>query len=99
MIKDKSIKKIVKKLRVLDSGSLLEFVDYWDGDLCAIGFKRNDKLVYVSTCNYLKEKPLRYDVDLEILDPNRIDEIDVIQELRGIGDQELFDLIKAFLLA
>jgi hypothetical protein len=99
MIKDKSIKKFVKKLRVLDSGSLLEFVDYWDGDLCAIGFKRNDKLVYVSTCNYLKEKPLRYDVDLEIINPAYIDQINVIQELRGIEDQELFDVIKAFIFA
>ncbi len=39
MVKDKTITEVLERLRLVIDFSLLEVVDFWEADLCAIGLK------------------------------------------------------------
>ncbi|OQP54599.1 hypothetical protein A4H97_21780 [Niastella yeongjuensis] len=52
MKKDKTLIALLDKLKSKADFNKVEFVDYWDGDLCAIGFKRGIRLVYLSSWNF-----------------------------------------------
>lgn len=40
MEKDKTIVNFLNKLKLLNNSFLLEIVDYWNADNCAIGLKK-----------------------------------------------------------
>jgi hypothetical protein len=94
MKKDQTIIDLINKLNMLPNFNLVEVVDYWDGDLCAIGIKKGDRLVYISTFN----SNGKYDYDLELLDEIVIDNINVIKEGRGVTEEMLFNEIKEHLV-
>ena len=73
-----------------------EVVDYWELDLCAIGVKKNNKLVYISNFNFIEKKELKYDYDFEIVNPKTKEEINVIKEFRDKLEIELLSDIKLF---
>lgn len=97
MEKDKSILLIIEKIKSVVDFHLIQIVDYWDADLCAIGLKKGNKLVYISTFNAIDEAVAKYDYDLEIVDENLIDKIDVVREGRGVSERELIDELRLFL--
>jgi DNA-binding MltR family transcriptional regulator len=70
MKKDKTIIDLFQRLKIVSNFSLLHTVDYWDADLCALGLQRDDKLVYISTFNYIDNEIIKYDYDFEIIDKN-----------------------------
>jgi hypothetical protein len=93
MEKDKTITDFVDRLHVAADTTLVQFVDYWDGDLCAIGIRRGDRLVYI--CTFNRENDYYY--ELEILDDNEIDKMTVLQEGDGVSEKVLISIIKEFL--
>jgi hypothetical protein len=97
MEKDESIIELLERLKLIINFSLLEIVDYWEIDLCAIGLRRGNKLVYISTFNYVENDELRYDFDLERIDENNKENLDVVKEGRNVSEVELVNEIKFFL--
>ena len=97
MKKHETIIKFMERLKLVINFTLLEIVDYWEADLCAIGLKKGNQLVYISTFNYVEEAELAYDFDLELLDQNIREQIEIIKEGRRVSESELMDEIKAFL--
>ncbi len=96
MEKDKTILDLLKRLRSVIDFELLQIVDYWEADLCAIGIKRGKRVIYISTYNYLN-KHLRFDYDLEILDNLDESNFKLIKEARQASEDELVKDIKEFL--
>jgi len=91
--KDESIVAFIDRLALAADLTLVQIVDYWDGDLCAIGFKRENRLVYVSTFN--GENNLYY--ELELLDDVEIDKFSVLQRGDGVAEDVLISIIKEYL--
>jgi hypothetical protein len=59
MEKDKTIIELIERLKFKVNFALLEIVDNWEVDLCAIGLKKGNKLVYISTFNYVKNNEMK----------------------------------------
>jgi hypothetical protein len=97
MKKDKSLIALLDKLRSKADFDKVEFVDNWDGDLCAIGFKRGNRLVYLSSWNFSDGISEGYDYDFELLNENPSDKLNVLKEARSISEEELIADIKKFL--
>jgi hypothetical protein len=95
--KNQSINDLLNKLKPLPIFRGLEIVDNWEADLCAIGLKRNDKMIYISTFNYVDQVPTLYDYDLELLDHKQELMYNVIKESRGVTEKELIEEINLFL--
>ena len=97
MEKHKTLVAILKKLESRSDFQKVEFVDNWDGDLCAIGFKRGIRLVYLSSWNFADGITKGYDYDFELLNENESDKLNVLKEARDVSEDELIADIKAFL--
>lgn len=96
MEKDITILKLIEKLKLVINFTLIEVVDYWEADLCAVGLKNGNKLVYISTYNYTENEDVRYDFELEIIDQTNKEKINVIGFGRNISEAELVNEIKLF---
>lgn len=97
MEKDITILKLIERLKLIINFSLLKVVDYWEADLCAIGLMKGNKLVYISTFNYIENEELMYDFDLEIIEENDKEKISVLKVGRNVSENDLVDEIKLFL--
>jgi hypothetical protein len=97
MEKDITILKFIERLKLIINFTLLEVVDYWEADLCAIGLLRGNKLVYISTFNNVENEESMYDFDLEIIDESDKEKFDVVKVGRNISEAELVCEIKLFL--
>ena len=97
MKKDKSLITLLDKLRSKADFDKVEFIDNWDGDLCAIGFKRGNRLVYLSSWNFSDGISEGYDYDFELLNENPSDKLNVLKEARSVSEEELIADIKKFL--
>lgn len=95
--KDKTIINLVNRLKTIFDISLVEFVDYWDSDLCAIGLKREDRLIYINTYNYLTETAPMYDYTLEIDNFSETQKLSIIKEVGKAGEAELISELMQFL--
>ena len=91
--KHKSITDFINRLELAADLTLVQFVDYWDADLCAIGIRRENRLVYISTFN----GEFKYYYELELLDENEIDKYTVLQRGDGVAENVLISVIKEFL--
>jgi hypothetical protein len=97
MGKDITVIKLIERLKLIIDFTLLEIVDYWEADLCAIGLRKGNRLVYISTFNHVENNELNYDVDLEIVDDNHKEKFNVIKEGRNVSEKALVDEVKLFL--
>lgn len=97
MKKDITILKFIERLQLIINISLLEVVDYWEADLCAIGLIKGNKLVYISTFNNVENAELMYDFDLEIIHENDKGKFDVVGVGRSVSEVKLVCKIKLFL--
>ena len=93
-MKDITIENFLKNLKSALDTSQVEVIDLWEADTCAIGIRKEDKLVYISTYNYCQNKIISYDFDFEIINKNKLE---VIKERRGVTERELLDEINIFL--
>ena len=93
-MKDITIEIFRKNLKNTLDTSQVEVIDPWEADTCAIGIKKKNKLIYISTYNYFENEPIRYDFDFEIINENKLE---VIKERRNITEKELLNEIKFFL--
>ena len=93
-MKDITIENFLKNLKNTLDTSQVEVIDLWEADTCAIGIRKEDKLVYISTYNYCQNKIISYDFDFEIINKNKLE---VIKERRGVTERELLDEINIFL--
>lgn len=97
MEKDITIQKLIERLRLIINFDLIEVVDYWEADLCAIGLIRENKVVYISTFNYSENEDLMYDFDLEIIDEDDKRKFKIVRVGRNVSEAELVSEIKLFL--
>ena len=74
-MKDITIEKFLKNLKNALDTSQVEVIDLWEADTCAIGIKKEDKLVYISTYNYCQNNIISYDFDFEIINENNLEVI------------------------
>ncbi len=95
MQKDISIKNLITILKNQLDFSLIEIIDHWETDLCAIGIKKGNKMVYFSTFNSYRSNihPFKYDIDFEMLE---LEKYIVIKEFRDISEDDMINEIKAF---
>lgn len=87
---------LIERLKHTITFGLIQVIDYWEADLCTIGLKKDDKLIYISTYSY-DVQSLKYDYDLEIINKERQNEINVIKEVRSASEEELVKEIMSFL--
>jgi putative N-acetylmannosamine-6-phosphate epimerase len=87
--KDKTITELINKLKLVINFNLIDIVDYWDADLCAIGLKKGNRLVYISTYGYIHDEKIKYDFDLELINETSEDKIEVVKEGRGVSEIDL----------
>ena len=78
-MKDITIENFLKNLKNTLDTSQVEVIDLWEADTCAIGIKKKNKLIYISTYNYFENEHIRYDLDFEIINKNKLE---VIKERR-----------------
>ncbi|XWN35357.1 MAG: hypothetical protein ROO73_01000 [Roseivirga sp.] len=100
--KDKTIIDFLQKVRSKPDFATVEIVDYWDGDLCATGLRKNDRLVYISTYGFCKQNirddsETEYDCDFEMLDKKNLATLRVVKEIKTKDKEYLFKEIKRFL--
>ena len=92
MEKDKTIIDFIEKVSEDAALNDVEVVDYWDSDLCAVGFKKGNKLVYVSTYNYIDNEEVLYDYIIEL---NKKDgDYSVLKEKTGVQEKEVIKVLK-----
>ena len=97
MEKDISIINFITRLKTSINFNRVEIVDYWEADLCAIGLRDGDKLIYISTYNYLYDKEVKFDFDKELLNNDHLDEIKIVETGRNVSEEDLIHEIKLFL--
>lgn len=54
MKKDKTILNLIKRLKLINSFTSIEVIDYWESDLCGIEIKKGNQLVL---CSLNKGRP------------------------------------------
>ena len=94
--KHKTIVALLDKISLSVNLDLVEIVDYWNADLCAVGICKENKLVYISNYNYLNEKQIKFDYDFELITEGDNKGV-VIKEGRNVTDDELITDLKKFL--
>lgn len=95
--KHTSIIALIDKIRLSVNLDLVEIVDYWNADLCAIGIRKENKLIYISSYNFHNEKKIKFDYDLELIEETENNKGIVIKEGRNVNDDELITELKKFL--
>jgi len=97
MEKDKTILNFIEKLKLMLDFTLLKVVDNWSSDLCAFGLQKGNKLVYISTFNFVDKSVVKYDYDLELIDGLDETKIKILKEGRGVIEEELIEELRGFL--
>jgi len=103
-----SIQEIVKK--ILNSFGLNyferhgpnhqdELIDFWDADSFAVGLKKDQKLVYISSWDYRNKKleEMQYYAEFELIDDHTFESLGSIKELKDLDPEKLIKEMKDFL--
>ena len=97
MKKHISITRLLERLKLEIDFDAIDLVDYWEPDLCAIGLKKGNRLIYISTFNYLTSKEPGFDVDFEILDGMATENLKAVNTGRNVSEAELINEIRVYL--
>ena len=97
MKKHISITRLLERLKLEIDFDAIDLVDYWEADLCAIGLKKGNRLIYISTFNYLTSKEPGFDVDFEILDGMATENLKAVNTGRNVSEAELINEIRVYL--
>ncbi|MCB0703569.1 MAG: hypothetical protein KDC55_12755 [Ignavibacteriae bacterium] len=94
--KDPSIKEVIERVFAHFGYNFFEkyieddqekIVDFWEPDLCAIGLKKQEKVIYISSWEN-RENPIdkvMYHVEFEIIDQNTLETNHLVKEISGIS--------------
>lgn len=105
--KDSSIITIVKRVinhfgegffETYFSGDEEKLVDFWEADLFAIGLKRKQKVIHISTLNF-KDRDLddmKYYIEFELIDEETLEQTESVKEIDGVNADDLLQEIKKF---
>lgn len=76
----------------------IKIVDYWEGDLFAIGLKKNNKVVYISTWDFRFNDPgkMDYYIEFETIDINTLETLEVVKNLDKINEENLLNEVVSF---
>lgn len=79
--------------------NVLQLVDFWESDLFAIGLKFNEKSIYISSWDFIKNNQLdtEYYVEFEIIDIETLDTSQSINVFQRINAENLIKELKIFL--
>jgi hypothetical protein len=106
--KDQSIQYIVKAVieyfgndyfdKYLQDNSA-EYIDFWEADLCAIGFKKNNKVIYIYSFNALKTNKtiLEYYSEFEKIDEDTLETLSIEKVFEKIYIEDLIKEMNTFL--
>jgi hypothetical protein len=68
MCKDPTICYMLDLLYTHTQLTQSDLVNYWDGDLFAIGFQKANRLIYISTYSYRDNSIPKFDFEVELID-------------------------------
>jgi|GEM_PF-2832776 len=82
---------------ITDNGK--ELIDFWAADLCAIGLKFHNKIIYISSWDYKYESEavMKYYVEFEIIDENSLEPKGSVKKMHGVDTDILTEEISKFL--
>jgi hypothetical protein len=97
--KDLSIRNFIALLKERFGSSRFEFTDFSDADLFAIDFKKENRLIHISTWDYRNNKldSMKYYSELEFFNENTLETIRTYKILKGVDDKTLLFEINLFL--
>jgi len=77
----------------------IESVDFWEADLCATGFKKKDKLVYISTWRYRDCTPenMKYYAEFEVIDEATSETQSIAKVLKDVSEEVLLKEVSHYL--
>lgn len=92
MEKDSTIIGLRKKLHTTLDFTSIEEVNHWDGDLCATGFQKGDRLIYISTFNYREHQPVKYYCEVEQIDSSGM-KVSTLKSEEAVSFGKLVEII------
>ena len=95
--KDKTIKDIWQEVQTVFGKDYFSIVDFWESDNFALGFKRDDKLVYVSTWHFRDSDGLNCFAEFELIDAQTDETRETFKTIEKITTSNLVDEIKSFI--
>jgi hypothetical protein len=96
--KDKSIQYIINIITETFGANYFALVDFWEGDNYALGLRKNEKLIYISTWNFKdcpENEPLFY-IEFELVDSTTFSTLKIEKMLNGVNKSELISEIQRF---
>lgn len=76
-----------------------KLVDFWEADLCAIGLKRGQKVIYISSWDFrfraLEE--MMYYIEFELIEEGSLETKEVVKQISGVSREDLLLYIKEFM--
>jgi hypothetical protein len=75
-----------------------KLIDFWEADLLAIGLKRKQNVIYISTWNFRDRdlEDMKYFVEFELIDEETLEQKECVKEIDGISGDDLLREIKHF---
>jgi hypothetical protein len=97
--KDKSIQYILNIITETFGANYFVLVDFWEGDNYAIGLRKNEKLIYISTWNFkdsIENSPQFY-AEFELINQITFKTIKIEKRLNNLSKEELVEEIQRFI--
>lgn len=98
--KDQRIVRIMEVISLVFGEQFFSFPDFWDGDNCAIGLIRKDKLVYISLYDRegtATEQPTQYYGEFELIDETSFDTLAVHRRIEHATQASIIEEMEQFL--
>ncbi|WP_089832415.1 hypothetical protein [Chitinophaga filiformis] len=97
--KEQSIIYIYNLIVEMLGEDAIESVDFWEADLYATGFKKKDKLVYVSTwgCRDCTQENMKYYAEFEVIDEVTSETQSIAKMLKDVSEEVLLKEVYDYL--
>jgi len=81
------------------SGNKEKLIDFWEADEFAVGLKRKQKVIYISTWDFrdIDLESMKYFVTFELIDEKTREQTDRVKEIDEINEEDLLQQIKWFM--
>jgi hypothetical protein len=97
--KDEAILDILRFITAVFGKGVFTLTDIWAGDNCALGLKRKNKLIYISTWGY-RDRPLeemRYYAEFELINEKTLETLSIEEVVDGVDREILVKEIEQFI--
>lgn len=92
--KHKRLASFLRRIQGLLGQKAIQIVDYWDSDLCAIGLRKKQKLLYIGTYPYISNTKRLYDYELELIEDDASNSSITLEEGRAVKEPMLIRVIE-----